>query len=120
MSSVKVRDEFWCVHVVPRFPRVVLRSKVFPFYQVPQFPVHHSAVQNFFHHPLFFSVNDFRRRRWWGMSTVNGDRKRWSQHDHIKDWVKPFHGRWEPKTVSVIADFLYDGEGSEMPVRQFF
>ena len=38
--------------------------------------------------------------------------------DHIKDWVKPFHGLRQVETIGIVPNLSFDGEGSEMPVRE--
>ena len=58
MSVIEVRYQFRCVHVVPGLPQIVFDSEVFLLYEVAEFPVDHFAVQDLFHHPFLFSVDD--------------------------------------------------------------
>ena len=62
VSAIELRYQFWCMHIVPRLPRVVFNSEVFPLYEVAEFPVNHFAVQDLFHHPFLFSVDNLRER----------------------------------------------------------
>jgi hypothetical protein len=52
------------MNIVPWFPGVVLKSEVLPLYEVSQLSIDHPGIQNFLYHPLFFSINHFRKRRW--------------------------------------------------------
>jgi len=79
------------VHVVPRFPGIVFNAKILPLHQVPELPVYNFAVQDFFHNPLFFSLNDLGRWSRRGASTWDRIIRGWSQLHHVEDWVKAAH-----------------------------
>lgn len=88
---MKIRNQFRSMYIVPWFPGVVFCSEILPFYQVPQFPVHHPTVQDFLYHPLLFSINNFRG--WWRRG-VASDYGIWGcrcQLDHTEDRVEPLH-----------------------------
>jgi len=57
---VKIRHQFRCMNIIPRFPGIVLNTETFPFDQVTQFPVNHLTIQDFLHHPLFFAIHNFQ------------------------------------------------------------
>jgi len=56
---IKIRHQFWCMNNIPRFPGIVLNTETLPFDQVTQFPVDHPTIQDFLHHPLFFTIHNF-------------------------------------------------------------
>jgi len=69
----------------------MFNSEVFPLHEVPKFPVNYLAVQDLFHYPLFFSVDDLwgwrRRDASAGDWIVDG----WGQFDDIEYRVQAAH-----------------------------
>src|SRR5271156_437760 len=106
MFPVEFCNEFRSVNVVPRFPRVMFNAVTLPFDEVAQLPVHHLGIQNFFHNPLLFAVDDlWKWRRCWA-TTRNGVWRSWQKFDDIKDRVQTAHGWGEFKAVCAITNLL--------------
>ena len=85
-------------------------SEVFPLYEVAEFPVDHFAVQDLFHHPFLFSIDDLRE--WLRGCLPSGY---WifrcrGEFYHVEDGVDVFHGCWKPETVRAVAHLLFDQE----------
>jgi hypothetical protein len=108
------------VNAIPRFPRVVLNSKTFPFDQILQFPIDHLAIQNFFHYSLFFSIHNFWRwQRFW-MLPQNGVRQSRSKFDDVKDRMQTAHGSGEFQMIGTVTNLLDYFKRTQMMMRQFF
>ena len=87
MFTVEVGNQIRSMYIVPGFPRLMFNAEVLPFYQVPESPVDHFAVQNLFNYPLLLSMNDF-----WGWGRWDASAWEWivcsrGQFDDIEDWV---------------------------------
>jgi hypothetical protein len=76
------------MNVIPRFPRIMLDSKIFPLHKIPQFPIDHLTIQNFFHNPFLFSIHNFWRWQRLQNMTSNRIRQSWSEFDDIEDRIK--------------------------------
>jgi hypothetical protein len=103
---VEFRNEFRSVNVVPRFPRVMFNAVTLPFDEVAQLPVHHLGIQNLFYNPLFFAVDDLRKRRRCWATTRNGVWRSRQKLDNIKDRVQTAHRWGEFKAVCTVTDLL--------------
>ena len=66
-------------------------AEVLPFDQVAELSVHHFAVHNFFHHPFFFTLDDFWERRWGCSSAWYRIGRCQCQFDDIEDGVESLH-----------------------------
>ena len=115
--TVEIGNEVGCMDIVPRFPRVVFYVEVFPLYQIPKFPVNHPAVQEIFHYPLFFAINDFWRWRRRDVSAWEGVVCRWCKLDYIEDRMKAAHQQGEVKSVCAVADLPFNQERPQAFVR---
>jgi hypothetical protein len=98
--------------IVKRFPGIVFYAKIFPLHQVPKFPVHHFAIENFFDYPFFLTFNDFWGRRGWNVSTGDRVGRSRSQFDDIENWVEASHGQGEAKSVCTVSDSFFNREGT--------
>src|SRR5277367_1315634 len=106
MFPVEFCNEFRSMNIVPRFPRVMFNAVTLPFDEVAELPVHHLGIQNFFHNPLLFTIDDLRKwRRCWA-TTRNGVRRSWQKFDDIKDRVQMAHEWGEFKAVCAITNLL--------------
>jgi len=59
VPPIKIRHQFRCMNIIPRFPGIVLNTETLSFHQVTQFLVHHPTIQDFLHHPLLFAIHNF-------------------------------------------------------------
>src|SRR5271156_3992973 len=111
MFPVEFCNEFRSVNVVPRFPRVMFNAVTLPFDEVAQLPVHHLGIQNFFHNPLLFTIDDLRKwRRCWA-TTRNGVRRSRQKFDDIKDRVQTAHGWGSLRRYVPLPTFLTTSNG---------
>ena len=92
-------------------------SEVFPLYEVAEFPVDHFAVQDLFHHPFLFSVDNLRE--WLRGCTPSGYRIFWcwGEFYHIEDGVDAFHGCRKLEMVHAVAHLPLDQEWAQMLVQ---
>ena len=92
-------------------------SKVFPLCEVAEFLVDHFAVQDLFHHPFLFSVNNLQE--WLRGCTPSGYWIFWRRGDfyHVEYGVDAFHGCQKPETVHAVAHLPLDQERAQMSVQ---
>ena len=110
--SVEVHYEFWCVHIVPKVPRccdwcrclstlssIVASGSSFCCLGFPPLPTPLCHLQ-------FLGVVG-------GGEMPSDDGVWWCRRelDHIKDWVKLFHGLRQVETIGVVPNLPFNGEG---------
>jgi hypothetical protein len=87
------------MNIVPRLPGVVFNPEVLPLHQITELPVDDFAVQDVFHYPFLFSVDDFRRRRRRCVPSHNWVFRGFSKLDYVEDGVESAHRRRQTEAI---------------------